>query len=89
MCEESRSRATLAIAAALIGLAATKTDHEATLPQSDPLIDASTLADRLGVEVSWVRTKQRLGRIPGHKLGRYVRFRESEVQAALEKWRAA
>jgi hypothetical protein len=49
----------------------------------EALLDAPMLARALNVAESWVRTEERLGHIPSVRLGRYVRFRLSEVQAAL------
>jgi hypothetical protein len=39
------------------------------------LFTAGELAKRLNVPESWVRTEERLGRIPSVRLGKYVRFR--------------
>ena len=49
---------------------------------SERLLDASEVADRLGVPVSWVRESARSGAMPCLHLGRYVRFEF----AAVEKW---
>jgi hypothetical protein len=54
-------------------------------PTSEPgLVDAPTLAAKLNLNESWVRGQQRSGRIPHVKCGRFVRFRISDVTAALE-----
>ena len=50
---------------------------------SDKLLTAGELANRLGVRESWVRTEERAGRIPSVRLGRYVRFKWPEVDRAL------
>jgi excisionase family DNA binding protein len=42
------------------------------------------MAERLGLPVSWVRTKEREGVIPSYRSGKYVRFDEEEVKAALK-----
>jgi excisionase family DNA binding protein len=47
------------------------------------LIDAASLAARLGVHESFVRTAARAGRIPCVRVGRYVRFDIAAVTAAL------
>ena len=47
------------------------------------LLDASQIADRLGVPISWVREQSRLGNIPVVRLGRYCRYRLAEVEAAI------
>ena len=45
----------------------------------EPLLTAEELAQRLKVPVSWVHEQSRLGNIPKHKLGRYIRFNLQEV----------
>src|ERR1700682_131711 len=47
------------------------------------LLRAGELAERLGVPESWVRTEERTGRIPSVRLGRYVRFKLSDIERAL------
>jgi excisionase family DNA binding protein len=47
------------------------------------LLTARELSEHLGVPESWVRTEERLARIPGVRLGKYVRFKLSEVEQAL------
>jgi excisionase family DNA binding protein len=47
------------------------------------LVDVPTLAAHLGVHQSLVRTAARAGRIPSVRVGRYVRFRVSDVERAL------
>ena len=49
------------------------------------LVDASAVARRLGVPVSWVREQTRSGAIPHVRLGRYVRY---ELEA-VDEWLAA
>jgi excisionase family DNA binding protein len=51
------------------------------------LLRAGELAERLGVPESWVRTEERAGQIPSVRLGRYVRFRLSDVERALAERR--
>lgn len=53
-------------------------------PEPEPLVDAKEVARRLDVHESWVRTEQRAGRIPFVQIGRYIRFRPSEVVSALK-----
>jgi excisionase family DNA binding protein len=58
---------------------------------SEQLLTVREVAELLQVPVSWVygRTRQRsLGRLPGFRLGKYWRFRESDVIAWLESQRA-
>jgi putative DNA primase/helicase len=51
---------------------------------AEPLLDAKQLAQHLGVHESKIRTEQRAGRIPCVTLGRWVRFKASEVERALK-----
>jgi excisionase family DNA binding protein len=64
--------------------AAASTDVAKTM-ESEPLINAREMARRLDVHESWIRTEQRAGRIPFVQVGRYIRFRPSEVLCALER----
>ena len=64
----------------------TKTKANEQDRKHDPapnLLTAGELARHLNLPESWVRTEERLGRIPSVRLGRYVRFRLSEVERAL------
>jgi len=47
------------------------------------LLTASELAKHLRLPETWVRNAERLGRIPGVRMGKYVRFRLDEVEKAL------
>ncbi|HXH34991.1 MAG TPA: helix-turn-helix domain-containing protein [Plantibacter sp.] len=51
---------------------------------SDRLLEAKEVAELLSVPVSWVRESTRSGAIPVVELGRYRRYRESDVLAWLE-----
>ena len=55
----------------------------ASARDAEKLLTADELAKRLGVPESWVRTEERAGRIPGVRLGKYVRFKLSAVEEAL------
>jgi excisionase family DNA binding protein len=57
----------------------------ASAREAEKLVAADELAKRLGVPESWVRTEERAARIPGVRLGRYVRFKLSEIERALGK----
>ena len=46
-----------------------------------PLMDASQVAELLGVPVTWVYEQSRRGRIPTVTLGRYRRYRRDAVEA--------
>jgi excisionase family DNA binding protein len=54
---------------------------------AENLLTAGELAERLNLPESWVRTEERAGRIPGLRLGRYVRFRLRDVERALAERR--
>jgi excisionase family DNA binding protein len=52
---------------------------------SAELLTPEDLADRLKVPVSWVYEQSRQGKIPTHRLGRYIRFDLQEVLASQKK----
>ena len=60
---------------------ATPSHHTA---EPERLLTAGEMAERLSVPESWIRTEERASRVPSIRLGRYVRFRASEVEAALQ-----
>lgn len=47
----------------------------------EPLLDAGQAADLLSVPKSWVLAEARAARIPHVRLGRYVRFQATDLQA--------
>jgi excisionase family DNA binding protein len=49
------------------------------------LLTPEDLADRLKVPLSWVYEQSRQGKIPTHRLGRYIRFDLNEVIASQKK----
>ena len=49
---------------------------------SDRLLTAAEVADFLAVKESWVREATRDGRLPHLQLGRYRRYRRSDI----ERW---
>jgi excisionase family DNA binding protein len=51
--------------------------------ESGKLLTAGELAGRLNLPESWVRSEERTGRIPSVRLGKYVRFKTSDVERAL------
>lgn len=53
----------------------------------EPLLGPRDLAARLGVPTSWVYANAEAGRLPSFRLGKYLRFRASEVAAWLEQQR--
>ena len=50
-----------------------------------PLLTPEELADCLKVPLSWVYEQSRLGNIPKHKFGRYIRFDLQEVIESQKK----
>jgi predicted DNA-binding transcriptional regulator AlpA len=59
---------------------------------SETLLNARQVAERLGLSPSTVLDRFESGDLPGFKLygrrGGPVRFRWSEIEAALERWRS-
>jgi len=49
------------------------------------LLTPEKLAEKLIVPLSWVYEQSRLGKIPTHKLGRYIRFDLHEILASQKK----
>ena len=49
------------------------------------LLTSEQLAEKLKVPLSWVYEQSRLGKIPTHKLGRYIRFDLHEVLTSQKK----
>ncbi len=47
----------------------------------EPFVDIEAAAKFLGVKVSYLYEECRLGRIPSYKLGKFRRFRLSELEA--------
>ncbi len=55
---------------------------------SERLLTAKEVAALLAVMESWVREATRDGRLPHLRLGRYRRYRWSEIEAWLEEQKA-
>jgi hypothetical protein len=55
----------------------------ATTQEPMKLLTAGELAKHLNLRETWVRNEERLGRIPGVRLGKYVRFRLDAVEKTL------
>ncbi len=51
----------------------------------DRLLSADEVATRLGLKPSWVAQAARDNRIPHVRLGKYVRFRWTDVEAWLDE----
>jgi len=54
---------------------------------AEKLLTAGQLAERLNLPESWVRSEERAGRIASVRLGKYVRFRLSDVERSLTERR--
>jgi hypothetical protein len=48
-------------------------------PGVEPLLDADQAASRLNVTARWLEDSARAGIVPHHKLGRFIRFRVSDI----------
>ncbi|MGA2408800.1 MAG: helix-turn-helix domain-containing protein [Candidatus Binataceae bacterium] len=57
--------------------------NRASTRHAENLMTANELARRLGVPESWVRSEERVGCILSIRLGKYVRFKLSEVEREL------
>lgn len=51
---------------------------------ADRLLNVQDVAHRLAVPVSWVYAASEAGTLPSFKIGRYRRFRTSEIDAYIE-----
>jgi excisionase family DNA binding protein len=56
--------------------------HNGNGHKGPDLLTPEQLADRLKVPLSWVYEQSRQGKIPTHRLGRYIRFDLAEVLAS-------
>ncbi len=52
-------------------------------------VTAADVAEHLAMTTYWVREMAKHGELPGTKIGKWWRFRISEVDAAMEARRAA
>lgn len=53
--------------------------------QRPRLVDAEAVAKQLGVKATWVRQEARADRIPHVRVGKYVRFSPTAVDAWCEE----
>ncbi len=78
----------LYLAARLLAETGTEVDRANQANGSnEDLVTAGELAAHLNLPESWVRNEERLGRIPSVRLGKYIRFRVSEVERAIAQKR--
>jgi excisionase family DNA binding protein len=54
-------------------------------PMDQNLIGIKEMAKKLDVPVSWLYSRTRTNDIPHYKVGKYVRFAESEIWEWLKK----
>lgn len=59
--------------------------QRAAMSSTTELLEPGVLAERLKVPVSWVYEQSRQGKIPKHRIGRYIRFDLSEVIESQKK----
>jgi excisionase family DNA binding protein len=52
-----------------------------------PLLDARAAGRLLGVPHTWLLAQARMGRIPHHRLGHYVRFNPHDLESWLKDTR--
>jgi excisionase family DNA binding protein len=52
---------------------------------AEPYVSVPVVAELLGVPASWVYERTARGEIPYRRVGRYLRFRISEIEAWLEQ----
>ena len=57
--------------------------NRSSVREPERWLTAGQLSKHLGVPESWVRTEERLGRIPSVRFGKYVRFKLTDVERAL------
>ncbi len=67
----------------LVETSANANEQDSKRDPGPNLVTAGELAKHLNLPESWVRTEERLGRIPSVRLGKYVRFRLSDVERSL------
>lgn len=48
--------------------------------EGEPFFDVTALAEYLHIDESWIYQQVHLRKIPFYKLGKYVRFRKSEIE---------
>jgi excisionase family DNA binding protein len=82
MSEKSTSETATTLEAVLEGIVRRVIRQEFETLQNGKtaqLLTPEQLADRLKVPVSWVYEQSRQGKIPTHRIGRYIRFDLQEV----------
>lgn len=54
---------------------------------AEPLVDVQHVAEMLGVRAAWVYERVAAGQLPHYKVGRYIRFKVSELEGFLQSCR--
>lgn len=75
--------AVAALEARLLVASVAPASYRSSVTEDEKLVDAKEMAARLSVPESKIKAAARCGRIPRVMVGRYVRFRPTEVEAAL------
>lgn len=70
-----------AFEAALVSGAESVASPASSAATQEPLLDADHAAAQLGVTARWLEDCARAGIVPHHKLGRFIRFRVSDIAA--------
>ena len=55
--------------------------------ETEKLVDIDEIAELTGLPVSWIYVNAAAKKMPCYKLGKYVKFRRSEVAAWIEAQR--
>lgn len=49
------------------------------------LIDPKLMSETYSLPISWIYSKAQAGILPHYRIGKYVRFRPSEIEAWLDR----
>jgi len=58
------------------------------MPQDEMLVGVKDLAQKYGPKASWWYQAAERGEVPSYKLGKYVRFKPSEIEQWLKSRRS-
>ena len=58
---------------------------ERNLVSMEKLIGVKEMSEAYGLPVSWIYSKAQAGMLPHYRIGKYVRFRPSEIEAWLDR----
>lgn len=54
-------------------------------PDTEPLVDSEFISKLLGVSKEWVQKAAARKLIPSYRVGKFLKFRESEIRAWVEE----